>query len=350
MVVKAISSLEEFSEWEKNSAADVQVLVFGSTWHPPTQQMHTLLDRLAEELKTVDFWKVDADACIKVMKFYKCEAIPVTLIFVDGKHVETIKGANPPILFSRCQHYATMPKSEKAKENHAQSPTAKREVNDDYLKELINSAPVMVFMKGDRSAPFCKFSKELVKIFTEHQLEYSAFNIFLDNDVREKLKVYSDWPTYPQVYVKGEFLGGIDVIRELIESGDFVSQFPAGTVGVQEVKPATVCPAPVVPSVDINARLHMLIHQAPVMLFMKGTPSQPECGFSQQIVSLFKREEIPFESFNILSDNQVREELKKYSDWPTYPQVYAKGELIGGLDIIKELHESGELKKDLNLE
>ena len=78
------------------------------------------------------------------------------------------------------------------------------------------------------------------------------------------------------------------------------------------------------------------------MLFMKGNPAAPRCGFSNKTVALLNEQGVKFESFDILSDNMVREGLKKYSNWPTYPQLYVKGELIGGLDIMKEMVESGD--------
>ena len=75
------------------------------------------------------------------------------------------------------------------------------------------------------------------------------------------------------------------------------------------------------------------------MLFMKGNPSAPECGFSRTIVGLLPGEDIEFDSFDILTDNAVREGLKEFSEWPTYPQLYVEGTLVGGLDIVKEMVE-----------
>jgi Grx4 family monothiol glutaredoxin len=87
---------------------------------------------------------------------------------------------------------------------------------------------------------------------------------------------------------------------------------------------------------ELNARLSKLINAAPVMLFMKGTPAEPRCGFSRQLVGILREHQVRFGFFDILKDNSVREGLKKFSDWPTFPQLYINGELQGGLDIIKE--------------
>jgi Grx4 family monothiol glutaredoxin len=77
---------------------------------------------------------------------------------------------------------------------------------------------------------------------------------------------------------------------------------------------------------------------------MKGSPEQPQCGFSSKIVNILKGDKISFNHFNILADSEIREGLKKYSNWPTYPQLYFGGKLVGGLDIVKELSEEGELR------
>lgn len=85
---------------------------------------------------------------------------------------------------------------------------------------------------------------------------------------------------------------------------------------------------------ELNKRLSELVKAAPVMLFMKGTPSAPQCGFSRQTVALLRERSIRYGFFNILADDEVRQGLKEFSDWPTFPQLYADGELVGGLDIV----------------
>jgi len=101
---------------------------------------------------------------------------------------------------------------------------------------------------------------------------------------------------------------------------------------------------------SINDRLASLIKSAQVMVFMKGNPEAPRCGFSRQMCDILSsyKSSVKYSSFDILQDQEVREGLKKYSDWPTYPQVYVNGDLIGGLDIIRELHENGELEDALS--
>ena len=94
----------------------------------------------------------------------------------------------------------------------------------------------------------------------------------------------------------------------------------------------------------LEVRLKKLTNASKCMLFMKGDPAAPKCGFSRQTVDLLQSLNAEFGTFDILSDEEVRQGLKTYSSWPTYPQIYIDGELIGGLDILKEMHASGDLE------
>jgi monothiol glutaredoxin len=95
---------------------------------------------------------------------------------------------------------------------------------------------------------------------------------------------------------------------------------------------------------DIRTRIEGLIQKNKVVLFMKGTKQFPACGFSNAVVQILKKEGTDFETFNILADPEIRQGLKEYSNWQTYPQLYVDGKFVGGCDIVTEMHESGELK------
>ena len=85
-----------------------------------------------------------------------------------------------------------------------------------------------------------------------------------------------------------------------------------------------------------------------VVLFMKGTPDAPQCGFSMAVSNILKVSKVDFTGVNVLADENLREGIKVFSDWPTIPQLYVKGEFIGGCDIVKEMYENGELKEVLD--
>ena len=96
---------------------------------------------------------------------------------------------------------------------------------------------------------------------------------------------------------------------------------------------------------EINEKIKDLLTRNDVCLFMKGTPDDPQCGFSMAVSNILKHLNIKFEGINILEDENLRQGIKEYSDWPTIPQLYVKNEFVGGCDIIKEMFEKGELKK-----
>ena len=96
---------------------------------------------------------------------------------------------------------------------------------------------------------------------------------------------------------------------------------------------------------DINEKIKTLINENNVCLFMKGTPENPQCGFSMAVSNILKHLNVNFKGVNVLDDENLRQDIKEFSEWPTIPQLYLKGEFIGGCDIVKELFESGELKK-----
>ncbi|WNO53078.1 Grx4 family monothiol glutaredoxin [Stakelama saccharophila] len=96
-------------------------------------------------------------------------------------------------------------------------------------------------------------------------------------------------------------------------------------------------------SEDVNARIDGMVKDKGVVLFMKGSPLFPQCGFSSRAVAILQHLNVEFDSVDVLQDQDVRQGIKTYSDWPTIPQLYVKGEFVGGSDIMMEMYESGEL-------
>ena len=96
---------------------------------------------------------------------------------------------------------------------------------------------------------------------------------------------------------------------------------------------------------DIKTEIKKLIDSNDVCLFMKGVPDAPQCGFSMTVSNILKHLNVNFKGVNVLDDQNLRQGIKEFSDWPTIPQLYIKGEFVGGCDIVKELFENGELKQ-----
>ena len=98
-----------------------------------------------------------------------------------------------------------------------------------------------------------------------------------------------------------------------------------------------------------KTRIEAIINSSPIMVFMKGTKLMPQCGFSNNVVQILNALGMSFETFDVLSDMEIRQGIKDYSNWPTIPQVYLKGEFLGGSDILIEMYNSGELLEKLEI-
>jgi monothiol glutaredoxin len=100
-------------------------------------------------------------------------------------------------------------------------------------------------------------------------------------------------------------------------------------------------------NLELKIQIENLLGSSKVVLFMKGNAEMPQCGFSANSVAILKNLGVSFNTFNILNDAEIRQGLKEYSNWPTYPQLYIKGQLIGGNDVITEMYKNGELQEFL---
>nr|XP_009484894.1 PREDICTED: glutaredoxin-3 [Pelecanus crispus] len=307
----------ELPELLKVESLSLVVVHFWAPWAPQCAQMNEVMAALAKEHTQVTFVKLEAEAVPEVSEKYGISSVPTFLFFKNSQKVDRLDGAHAPELTKKVQRHASS-----SSVSAGSNDSSKEDLNV-RLKKLINAAPCMLFMKGSPKEPRCGFSKQMVEILNKHGISFSSFDIFSDEEVRQGLKTYSNWPTYPQLYVAGELIGGLDIVKELEASGEL----------------DTVCPK----AQKLEDRLKFLINKAPVMLFMKGSKQTAKCGFSKQIIEIINNTGVDYETFDILEDEEVRQGLKTYSNWPTYPQLYVKGELVGGVDIVKELKESGEL-------
>jgi len=100
---------------------------------------------------------------------------------------------------------------------------------------------------------------------------------------------------------------------------------------------------------QLKSRIESLVASSPVFIFMKGSKLMPQCGFSNNVVQIFHSLGVPFETFDVLSDMEIRQGIKEFSNWPTIPQVYLNGEFLGGSDIMIEMYNSGELRETVTV-
>ncbi|PSN36174.1 Glutaredoxin-3 [Blattella germanica] len=305
MVVINISQENTFLDALKSN--DLVVVHFYADWAAQCGPMNEVLEELDKQtdLKGVKFAKCVAEDFPELSMKYNVTAVPTFLLLRGGSLVDRVDGANAPDLTKKITSEIS-----KFVNNPVPAPEPKPGSEDlnNRLHQLINAAPVMLFMKGTAVEPKCGFSRTIVGLLDELNADYKTFNILNDEEVRQGLKTYSNWPTYPQLYINGELIGGLDIVKEMHNSGELQPLLPK--------------------KLTLEERLKELINKSECMIFMKGN-------------------RITFETFDILTNEEVRQGLKTFSNWPTYPQVYVKGELVGGLDIIKELKESGDLLSTL---
>jgi Grx4 family monothiol glutaredoxin len=235
------------------------VLSFHTPWAAPCTQMRTILNTLAggypvTSPPTVSFVSVNAEELPDISEEYDVTAVPFLVLIRDRNVLESISGSDaikvrdaierhagqgsastsavpgskptiPPILNATPREPAA---SGAATENPAGAsaavaaaaaaapPAASAEETKEALfarlEELVKAAPVMLFMKGTPSSPQCGFSRQLVGILRENGVKYGFFNILADEDVRQGLKEFADWPTFPQLWVQGELVGGLDIV------------------------------------------------------------------------------------------------------------------------------------------
>ncbi|KAF2200410.1 monothiol glutaredoxin-like protein-4 [Delitschia confertaspora ATCC 74209] len=250
-------------------SSTLAVIYFHAPWAAPCKQMGTVLSALASTYSTdapVSFLSVNAEELPDVSEQYDVTAVPYIVLQKDNKTLETISGSDAAKVRAAVEKYAgpasgdaskagipppqtvtkqappqagendgpsrdlsgyapspTDPKT--APEYSSGEPTNKEELFK-RLGELVKAAPVMLFMKGTPSAPQCGFSRQTVGILREKGVRYGFFNILADDEVRQGLKEFADWPTFPQLWVGGELVGGLDIVREEFENDpEFLKEY-----------------------------------------------------------------------------------------------------------------------------
>ncbi|XP_017047929.1 glutaredoxin 3 [Drosophila ficusphila] len=209
MPVVNVTAAEEYQKYI--NADKTTVALFAADWAEQCGQVKDALEELSKITgEKLQFISLNAEQFPEISMKHQIEAVPTVIFFVKGSAVDRVDGVDIAAISS---------KSKKLAES-ASSAAATGQTLEDRLKALINTAPLMIFMKGDRNGPRCGFSKQLIAIVNDTNLPYETFDILSDEEVRQGLKTYSDWPTYPQVYVKGELIGGLDIIKELLANNE----------------------------------------------------------------------------------------------------------------------------------
>ena len=299
MSIQNITSLSSIS----NDANSKSILFFSAVWHEesaPGGSLDTIFNSLAQldSENIVQYYKIEAEEAVDLSLYCGVTLVPTFVSLVGHNVIERIEGedAHAARISQSVRHLmelngndykSSMSGSSLVKDKHVTNTIkSDAELLDEKLNSLINASEVMLFMKGTPLAPRCGFSRQAVELLQTAGIEFGSFDILgpNDQDIREGLKKKSDWPTYPQIYVKGDLIGGLDILKEMCEEGEL-----AGQLGIKKKE-------------SLSERLKKLVSRSHVMLFMKGLPSGPRCGFSRQIVEILEQQGVDFDAFDILTD------------------------------------------------
>ncbi|KAL9714541.1 glutaredoxin [Leucoagaricus gongylophorus] len=222
------------------------------------------------------------------------------------------------------------------------------------LSEDLNRISLVYFW-----APWAEPCKQMTEVVAELSRKYPAY-LFLRVDAEEQEEIAEsfDIESVPGfILLRGHLLLGriegadaVSLTQLLAKHASNSSYRPLSQTDQRPAEAPSGLPsasqeAETVSTEELEKRLRTLMNQSRVVLFMKGSPDAPRCGFSRKIVGILQDREIRFTHFDILTDEGVRQGLKKLNDWPTFPQLIINGELVGGLDIVEEMIETGELQE-----
>ncbi|KZC03742.1 PREDICTED: glutaredoxin 3 [Dufourea novaeangliae] len=220
MTVTDLNSQQEYEDYVKS--LDLSVIHFHAPWADQCSQINDVISEMSKlaQYKGIRFAKIEAEKVPDVSLKAGITAVPTVILAKNDTIVDRIDGANPSAIAEKVkQHCAN-------KDSVPVEACKLKENLNDRLKKLVNQAPCMLFMKGNPANPRCGFSRTIVSLLDSYKADYQSFDILQDNDIREGLKKFSNWPTYPQLYVNGELIGGLDIVKEMSETGELESMLP----------------------------------------------------------------------------------------------------------------------------
>ncbi|KUI60460.1 Monothiol glutaredoxin-4 [Cytospora mali] len=235
-----IKEISSYSEWDAHLGSlpptTTLIISFHAPWAAPCAQMATVLKTLAAEYPadgSTSWVSLNAEELSDISEKYDVTAVPFLVLSRNGKVLETVSGSSAVKVRSAIETHAGKPGTTNGGSSSVNGagdamvvdepaaetdPVKAKEELNKRLEELVRAAPVMLFMKGTPSGPQCGFSRQMVALLRENSVKYGFFNILADDEVRQGLKEFADWPTYPQLWMDGELVGGLDIVKEEIEN------------------------------------------------------------------------------------------------------------------------------------
>ncbi|TRM62606.1 thioredoxin-like protein [Schizophyllum amplum] len=224
-----VDSPEQFQGIMSQDLNRVSLINFWAPWAEPCKQMNEVVRELAKKYAQVQFLEVEAESQADIAESFDVEAVPTFIILKGHALLDRISGADAPKLAASVAKHTSQPsvapQSQTSQAPARPSADVPMDESPDALNErmraLMTQDKVVLFMKGDRDTPRCGFSRKMINLLNDHKLQYATFDILEDEAVRQGLKELNDWPTFPQLIVNGEFVGGLDIVKEMVDNGEF---------------------------------------------------------------------------------------------------------------------------------
>ncbi|EJD49610.1 glutaredoxin [Auricularia subglabra TFB-10046 SS5] len=223
-----VESNNHFQELLGKDLQRTSLVSFWAPWAEPCKQMNEVVLELAKKYPDVLVLQVHAENLPDISESFEVEAVPSFVILRGHTLLGRISGADAPALTAALAQHTRVAPAAQSKTSQAPAPAAdarKEEETPEQLNErlrtLMNLNKVVLFMKGSPDAPRCGFSRQTVELLRANNVPFSHFDILTDESVRQGLKTLNNWPTFPQLIVKGELVGGLDIVREMVDSGEF---------------------------------------------------------------------------------------------------------------------------------
>ncbi|KAJ3712053.1 glutaredoxin [Lentinula raphanica] len=224
-----VNSPSHFQQLLSADLNRVSVLNFWAPWAEPCKQMNEVSRELAKKFPSILFLQIEAEGQADIAESFDIEAVPSLLILRGHTLLQRISGADAPALTAAVAKFAAPAPSINPQSTTNVLPAKasdsivveKEEDIESRMTRLMNQSKVVLFMKGSPDAPRCGFSRRICGLLRDQKVDFAHFDILTDESVRQGLKKRNDWPTFPQLIINGEFVGGLDIVQEMVENGEF---------------------------------------------------------------------------------------------------------------------------------
>ncbi|KAG2032160.1 thioredoxin-like protein [Suillus americanus] len=223
-----IPNTPQFQELLSKDLKRISLIYFWTSWAEPCKQMNKVVEELAKAYPKLLALRVEAEEQADITDSFDINSVPTCLVIQGHALLGRIEGGDAKRLTETIAKLLGNNSSVAPQSTTSPAPPLSSEMDEQLearMQDIMHQSAVVLFMKGEPDTPRCGFSKTAVALLRERKISFTHFDILSDENVRQGLKTLNDWPTFPQFIVKGEFVGGLDVVKEMKDSGEFDEVF-----------------------------------------------------------------------------------------------------------------------------